>query len=58
MGKVSKQVERYEQAFGEGGAIVFGQGYCADLQHFVPSVLLLDASPLDMSAVTAFQEQS
>ena len=35
VGKLSKQAARYDRAFSEGGAFVFGQGYCADLRRVV-----------------------
>mmetsp|Transcript_28242 Transcript_28242/g.46833 ORF Transcript_28242/g.46833 Transcript_28242/m.46833 type:complete len:242 (+) Transcript_28242:2748-3473(+) len=54
-GKISFQAQRYNAHFGGKGAFVFGQGYCADLRKLIPAVLL-DATPLDMSAVNNFQD--
>lgn len=57
-GKLRDQAQRYNQHFGGNGAFVFGQGFCIDLQRIVTNALLLDATPLDMSAVKAFQDAS
>ena len=55
-GKLQSQAQRYNHHFGGNGAFVFGQGFCSDLQRMVPGALLLDATPLDVSAVTAYQD--
>ena len=55
-GKLSKQAQRYRQYYGEKGAFVFAQGYCVQLQQIISDALLLDATPLDMSAVQALQD--
>lgn len=57
-GKLRRIAERYNQHFGGTGAFVFGQGFCLDLAQHVQNALLLDATPLDMSAVSAFQNAS
>lgn len=54
-GKLRDLAQRYNQHFGGQGAFVFGQGFCADLAQIVTNALLLDATPLDMSAVNAYQ---
>lgn len=56
-GKIRDQAQRFNRHYGKG-AFVFGQGFCADLASIVPDALLLDATPLDMSAVNAFQNES
>lgn len=55
-GKLKSMAQRYNNSFGGQGGFVFGQGFCASLQDVVTNALLLDATPLDMSAVNAFQE--
>jgi hypothetical protein len=55
-GKLRKQAERYNQYYGGKGAFVFGQGFCVDLGRIVTNALLLDATPLDMSEVNAYQD--
>jgi hypothetical protein len=58
-GKLQKIADRYNNYFGcEGGAFVFGQGFCADLNQVLTRVLLLDSSGLDMTAVNEFQDSS
>jgi hypothetical protein len=57
-GKLQAQAMRYNNHFGGQGAFVFGRGFCADLAALVPGALLLDATPLDMTAVEAFQDAS
>jgi len=57
-GKLLKQAQRYNTHFGGQGAFVFGQGYCADLEEVVSEAMLLDATPLDITAVTDFQNAS
>ena len=58
-GKLESMARRYNNHFGGPGAFVFGQGfYCADLTRKIPGALLLDATPLDMSAVNAYQDAS
>lgn len=57
-GKLRDLAQRYNQHFGGQGAFVFGQGFCADLAQVVTNALLLDATPLDMSAVNAYQNSS
>lgn len=54
-GKLKSTAERYNNFYGGQGAFVFGQGFCAALQDIVKDALLLDATPLDMTAVNAFQ---
>ncbi|KAL3796716.1 hypothetical protein HJC23_010016 [Cyclotella cryptica] len=54
-GKLKRIAERYSAFYGGEGAFVFGQGFCASLQDIVKSALLLDATPLDMTAVNDFQ---
>lgn len=55
VGKLRGQAERYNARFGSGG-FVFGQGFCADLARVVPAgVVLLDATPIDMTQVTEYQ---
>jgi hypothetical protein len=56
-GKLEGIADRYNNFYGGQGAFVFGQGFCASLQNIVSSALLLDATPLDMTAVKAFQEK-
>lgn len=57
VGKLADVAQKYSAHFGPGG-FVFGQGFNTDLQKILgPSVTLLDASPLDMSEVEAFQAQ-
>jgi hypothetical protein len=56
VGKLSEQAYA-RGALGEGG-FVFTQGFNADLYKFLvdsPSVLLLDATPLDLRAMDTFQ---
>ena len=55
-GKLKSMAQRYNDSYGGRGGFVFGQGFCASLQDVVNNALLLDATPLDMSAVNAFQE--
>mmetsp|Transcript_7722 Transcript_7722/g.17454 ORF Transcript_7722/g.17454 Transcript_7722/m.17454 type:complete len:244 (-) Transcript_7722:44-775(-) len=55
-GKLKSMAQRYNDAFGGQGAFVFGQGFCASLQDIVDNALLLDTTPLDMTAVNAFQD--
>eukprot|EP00959_Pyramimonas_sp_CCMP1952_P437835 9166344-Pyramimonas_sp.AAC.1 len=58
VGKLSEQAHKYS-GLGKGG-FVFGQGFNEDLYTVLadsPSVLLLDATPLDLSAMTAFQAE-
>ena len=55
-GKLKSIAQRYNSIFGGQGAFVFGQGFCACLQDIVNNALLLDDTPLDMTAVNAFQE--
>jgi len=57
-GKLKSIAQRYNDFYGGQGAFVFGQGYCACLQDIVSNALLLDTTPLDMSAVTAYQEKA
>ena len=57
-GKLIKQAQRYNTYYGGQGAFVFGQGYCADLGEVVSDAMLLDATPLDITAVTNFQNAS
>jgi hypothetical protein len=57
-GKLIKQAQRYNTFYGGQGAFVFGQGYCADLKEVVNEAMLLDATPVDMTAVTDFQNVS
>ncbi len=57
-GKLVNIARRYNQHYGGEGAFVFGQGFCAELQEIVTEALLLDASPLDMSAVEEYQNAS
>ena len=59
-GKLYDQALRYNQHYGGQcqGAFVFGQGYCVDLKRTVTNALLLDSTPLDLSAVNAFQDAS
>ena len=57
-GKLSSMAQRYISHFGGQGAFVFGQSFCADLQDIVSHALLLDATPLDMTAVCEFQNAS
>ena len=57
-GKLRGIAERYNDFYGGQGAFIFGQGFCASLQDIVRNALLLDATPLDMTAVDAFQENS
>jgi hypothetical protein len=57
-GKLRGIADRYNDFYGGQGAFVFGQGFCASLQDIVKNALLLDATPLDMTAVDAFQENS
>ena len=54
-GKLCKIAQRYNDYFGGKGAFIFGQSYCIDLRRIVKEALLLDASPLDMTAVNDFQ---
>ena len=44
--KMKKQMDRYIEEWGSG-AIMFRHGFCANL--FLPGVLMLDASPIDLS---------
>lgn len=57
-GKLRDQAARFNQHYGGQGAFIFGQGFCADLTRIVTNALLLDATPLDMSAVNEFQDAS
>ncbi len=57
-GKLVNIARRYNQHYGGEGAFVFGQGFCAELQEIVSGALLLDASPLDMTAVGEYQNAS
>ncbi|KAL3811345.1 hypothetical protein ACHAXA_007410 [Cyclostephanos tholiformis] len=57
-GKLRGIADRYNDFYGGQGAFVFGQGFCASLQDIVSNALLLDATPMDMTAVHAFQENS
>ena len=54
VGKLKSRARRYthDAALGVGG-FVFGQSFCADLD--VPECLLLDATPLNLSELQAFQ---
>eukprot|EP00979_Chaetoceros_neogracilis_P008322 scaffold1853_cov287-Chaetoceros_neogracile.AAC.24 len=57
-GKLQKIAQRYNAYYGGQGAFVFGQGYCADLVDILHEAQLLDATPLDMTAVQDFQNSS
>ena len=57
-GKLLNQALRYNNHYGGQGAFVFARGYCAELATIVPCALLLDATPLDMSKIEAYQEAS
>lgn len=57
-GKLVNMAKRYNEHYGGEGAFVFGQGFCAELQDIVNQSLLLDASPLDMTAVEDYQNES
>lgn len=57
-GKLRKMAQRYNTYFGGEGAFVFGQSYCAGLSQVVTEAMLLDHSPLDLSAVNEFQDNS
>ena len=57
-GKLVGIAKRYNDYYGGQGAFVFGQGFCAELRSVVTGALLLDASPLDMTAVDEFQNNS
>lgn len=54
-GKLKGIADRYNDFYGSQGAFVFGQGFCASLEDIVNNALLLDATPLDMTAVNDFQ---
>ena len=47
--KMKKQMQRYIDEWGSG-AIVFRHGFCENL--YLPGVLMLDASPLDLSRLS------
>ena len=55
-GKLQSIAQRYNSKFGGMGAFVFSQSFCSDLSRMVPGALLLDASPLDMTAYKAYQD--
>jgi hypothetical protein len=57
-GKLAGIAKRYNRYYGGEGAFVFGRGFCVDLARHVKGALLLDATPLDMSAVEDFQDAS
>ena len=48
--KTMKQMDRYVEEWGQG-AIVFRHGFCDNLH--IPGTILLDSSPLDLSALHA-----
>jgi len=56
-GKLQKTAMRYNSFYGGKGAFVFGRGFCADLTRVVTGALLLDSTPLDMTAVERFQDE-
>lgn len=57
-GKLQRIATRYNSHFGGKGAFVFGRGFCADLRHVIDGALLLDSTPLDMTAIEALQEMN
>ena len=54
-GKLNDAACRYNSKFGGRGAFVFARGFCSDLQGDV-NALLLDATPLDMTSIEAYQD--
>ncbi|CAB9515590.1 expressed unknown protein [Seminavis robusta] len=57
-GKLQAMAQRFNEHFGGKGAFVFGQGFCVDLKKSVTGALLLDATPLDLTDLNAFQDAS
>ena len=55
VGKLASSAARTSGHYGPG-AYVYGQGFCRDLVPAVPHALLLDATPVDMTAVLQFQQ--
>lgn len=56
-GKLKNQALRYNEKYGLG-AFVFARGFCAEPSFVVENALLLDATPLDMCAIEAYQDAS
>lgn len=58
-GKLRQMADRYNSYYScPQGAFVFGRGFCHDLRHIVTNAILLDATPLDTSAVEDYQNDS
>jgi hypothetical protein len=46
--KIKNQIARYQDEFGEDGAVVFKHGFSRSLQRKNPDTLFLDAGPLEL----------
>jgi hypothetical protein len=44
--KVKKKILKYEEFFGESGAIVYRNGFSTSLADALPNTLILDSGPL------------
>lgn len=53
-GKILRQVARYSAIWGRG-AVVFRHGFCSDIGLPNEAVVMLDATPLDLTELLAFE---